>query len=102
MSPGAASLAADRAVTSERAANHLPIATDAAAAAAAAAADAVDLMAATTRGIGAAVAPGYYIPLLFNACQYTLQFRRDLKTALHVSVIVLFTIVSSCVTDCNF
>ena len=30
------------------------------------------------------------------------QFRRDLKTALHVSVIVLFTIVSSCVTDCNF
>jgi len=31
-----------------------------------------------------------------------LQFRRDLKTALHVSVIVLFTIVSSCVTDCNF
>ena len=30
-----------------------------------------------------------------------LQFRRDLKTALHVSVIVLFTIVSSCVTDCN-
>jgi len=99
VSPGAASLAADRAVTSERAANHLPIATDAAAAAAA---DAVDLMAATTRGIGAAVAPGYYIPLLFNACQYTLQFRRDLKTALHVSVIVLFTIVSSCVTDCNF
>jgi len=31
-----------------------------------------------------------------------LQFRRDLKTALHVSVIVLFTKVSSCVTDCNF
>jgi len=31
-----------------------------------------------------------------------LQFRRDLKTALHVSVIVLFTIVSSRVTDCNF
>jgi len=30
-----------------------------------------------------------------------LQFRRDLKTALHVSVIVLFTVVSSCVTDCN-
>ena len=30
-----------------------------------------------------------------------LQFRRDLETALHVSVIVLFTIVSSCVTDCN-
>jgi len=30
-----------------------------------------------------------------------LQFRRDLKTALHVSVIVLFTIVSRCVTDCN-
>ena len=30
-----------------------------------------------------------------------LQFRRDLKTALHVSVIVLFTIVFSCVTDCN-
>jgi len=66
VSPRAASLTADRAVTSERAANHLPIATDAAAAAAAA--DAVDLMAATTRGIGAAVAPGYYIPLLFNAC----------------------------------
>ena len=31
-----------------------------------------------------------------------LQFRRDLKTALHVSVTVLFTIVSSCMTDCNF
>jgi len=31
-----------------------------------------------------------------------LQFRRDLKTALHVSLIVLFTVVSSCVTDCNF
>ena len=30
-----------------------------------------------------------------------LQFRRNLKTALHVSVIVLFTIVFSCVTDCN-
>ena len=30
-----------------------------------------------------------------------LQFRRDLKTALHVSVIVLFTVVFSCVTDCN-
>ena len=30
-----------------------------------------------------------------------LQFRRDLQTALHVSVIVLFTIVSCCVTDCN-
>jgi len=30
-----------------------------------------------------------------------LQFRRDLKTALRVSVIVLFTIVSSCVTDYN-
>jgi len=28
-----------------------------------------------------------------------LQFRRDLKTALHVSLIVL---LSSCVTDCNF
>jgi len=68
VSPGAASLAADRAVTSERAANHLPIATDAAAAAAA-----VDLMAATTRGIGAAVAPGYYIPLLFNAC-YSIHY----------------------------
>jgi len=31
-----------------------------------------------------------------------LQFRRDLKTALHVSVIVLITIVFGCVTDCNF
>jgi len=31
-----------------------------------------------------------------------LQFRRDLKTALHVSDIVLFTIVFGCVTDCNF
>ena len=30
-----------------------------------------------------------------------LQFRRDLKTALHVSVIVLFTIVFGCVTDCD-
>ena len=30
-----------------------------------------------------------------------LQFRRDLKTALHVSVIVLFTIVFGRVTDCN-
>ena len=33
--------------------------------------------------------------------QHMLQFGRDLKTALHASVIVLFTIVSSCVTDCN-
>ena len=30
-----------------------------------------------------------------------LQFRRHLKTALHVSLIVLFTIVFGCVTDCN-
>ena len=32
------------------------------------------------------------------------NFRRDLKTALRVSVVVglLFTTVSSCVTDCNF
>ena len=36
-----------------------------------------------------------------SALSTLLQFRRDLKTALHVSVIVLFTIVSSCVTDCN-
>jgi len=38
-------------------------------------------------------------PVLYSSL---LQFRRDLKTALHVSVIVLFTIVSSCVTNCNF
>jgi len=30
-----------------------------------------------------------------------LQFRRDLKTALHVSVIVVFTVVFGCVTDYN-
>jgi len=30
-----------------------------------------------------------------------LQFCRDLQTALHVPVIVLFTIVFGCVTDCN-
>ena len=42
------------------------------------------------------------LPSSVRSAPSLLQFRRDLKTALHVSVIVLFTIVSSCVTDCNF
>jgi len=41
------------------------------------------------------------LPSSVRSAPSLLQFRRDLKTALHVSVIVLFTIVSSCVTDCN-
>jgi len=41
------------------------------------------------------------LPSSVRSTPSLLQFRRDLKTALHVSV-VLFTIVSSCVTDCNF
>ena len=42
------------------------------------------------------------LPSSVRTAPSLLQFRRDLKTALHFSVIVLFTIVSSCVTDCNF
>jgi len=42
------------------------------------------------------------LPSSVRSAPSLLQFRRDLKTALHVSVIVLFTVVSSCVTDCNF
>jgi len=42
------------------------------------------------------------LPSSVRSVPSLLQFRRDLKTALHVSVIVLFTVVSSCVTDCNF
>ena len=42
------------------------------------------------------------LPSSVRSAPSLLQFCRDLKTALHVSVIVLFTIVSSCVTDCNF
>jgi len=41
------------------------------------------------------------LPSFVRSAPSLLQFRRDLKTALHVSVIVLFTIVSGCVTDCN-
>ena len=41
------------------------------------------------------------LPSSVRSAPSLLQFRRDFKTALHVSVIVLFTIVSSCVTDCN-
>ena len=41
------------------------------------------------------------LPSSVRSAPSLLQFRRDLKTALHVSVIVLFTVVSSCVTDCN-
>ena len=37
-----------------------------------------------------------------NYAVLMLLIRRDLKTALHVSVIVLYSTVSSCVTDCNF
>jgi len=42
------------------------------------------------------------LPSSVRSASSLLQFRRDLKTALHVSVIVLFAIVSSRVTDCNF
>ena len=42
------------------------------------------------------------LPSSARSAPSLLQFRRDLKTALHVSVIEHFTIVSSCVTDCNF
>ena len=42
------------------------------------------------------------LPSSVHSAPSLLQFRRDLKRALHVSAIVLFTIVSSCVTDCNF
>jgi len=42
------------------------------------------------------------LPWSVRSAPSLLQFLRDLKTALHVSVIVLFTIVSSCVTYCNF
>jgi len=42
------------------------------------------------------------LPSSVRSAPSLLQFRRDLKTALHVSVIVYFTIVSSWVTDCNF
>ena len=41
------------------------------------------------------------LPSTVRSAPSLLQFRRDLKTALHVSVIVLFTIVFGCVTDCN-
>jgi len=43
----------------------------------------------------------YDLPSSVRSAPSLLQFRRDLKTALHVSVIVLFTIVFNCVTDCN-
>ena len=42
------------------------------------------------------------LPSSVRSAPSLLQFRRDLKTAMDVSVIVLFTIVSSRVTDCNF
>jgi len=41
------------------------------------------------------------LPSSVRSAPSLLQFRRVLKTALHVSVIVLFTIVFGCVTDCN-
>jgi len=41
------------------------------------------------------------LPSSVRSAQSLLPFRRDLKTALRVSVIVLFTIVFGCVTDCN-
>ena len=41
------------------------------------------------------------LPSSVRSAPSLLQFRRDLKTALHVSVIVLFTIVFGCVTDCS-
>ena len=42
------------------------------------------------------------LPSSVRSAPSLLQFHRDLKTAQHVTVIILFTIVSSCVTDCNF
>jgi len=42
------------------------------------------------------------LPSSVRSAPSLLQFRRELKTALRVSLIVLFTIVSSWVTDCNF
>ena len=44
----------------------------------------------------------YALPSSVRSAPSLLQFRRDLNTALHVSVIVLFTVVSGYVTDCNF
>ena len=41
------------------------------------------------------------LPSSVRSAQSLLPFRRDLKTTLRVSVIVLFTIVFGCVTDCN-
>jgi len=41
------------------------------------------------------------LPSSVRSAPSLLQFCRDLKTALHVSVIVLFAIVFGCVTDCN-
>jgi len=41
------------------------------------------------------------LPSSVHSAPSLLQFLRDLKTALHVSVIVLFTIVFGYVTDCN-
>ena len=41
------------------------------------------------------------LPSSVRAAPSLLQFRRDLKTALHVAVIVLSAIVFGCVTDCN-
>jgi len=41
------------------------------------------------------------VPSSVRSAPSSLQFRRDLKTALHVSVIVLFAIVFGCMTDCN-
>jgi len=46
--------------------------------------------------------PKIALPSSVRSAPSLLQFRRDFKTALHVSVIVLFTIVSSSMTDCNF
>ena len=45
------------------------------------------------------------LPSSVRSAPSLLQFRRELKTALHVSVIVYsspVTTVPSCVTDCNF
>jgi len=41
------------------------------------------------------------LPSSVRSAPSLLHFRRDLKTELHVSVIVLFTIVFGCVTDYN-
>ena len=41
------------------------------------------------------------LPSSVRSAPSLLQFPSDRKTALHVSVIVLFTIVFGCVTDCN-